>query len=521
KTSATQLLRWWCRYAVCTLYFAPFVLERHATDNVVSLLRPFRASHTSPQYADVFNPQREANENFVYMATTDRYAVGVWGNLTKNPRHKSIDFADLKMSTGLSKPLALANVAIVMLMQMGACAAAEYDQYIDSTSTAVVGGVLNLMLAEMPEVPKTVDKWTIRQRTVPATPVMRWAWFWSVRLEYRAAPTEIRRFRALRANPFSVAVLTPTSHLKRIEYPFPRQATDPAEEDTDDATWAAQWPTQITHALPKGVFLHPDSVTVKYWSAENKRWQDDGVEDNIATPRQSHQLTSTSPGAPEHNQVRFRTIHFKPSAVVQDAFSELPYAHWHMRPSTASPNLITLTISGKSQQIQVEIGEQGCRLLAPVVDSSELNDPNINKTWMSASLMFKVDARRRGPFFAIRNSGCWAATSPRGGLLVNCCGKKKKTARMVSSYHSISSSRSFSFALAHNAAGVPPGFELCGTEVISEHQRRRDVYKGNEPPVSGLLQAFAAGEPLAFKRPAETAGASDRARKSKTTALPG
>ncbi|KAJ3188063.1 hypothetical protein HK101_009233 [Irineochytrium annulatum] len=113
------------------------------------------------QHVDHF--QIEANENFLYSTEIDRYAFGVWGNLTKNPRHKNIDFSNVNLSMTLPKPIALANVAVRMLYQTGLSASAPYILQEGSKNLSIVGGVLSFDLFEMPEPPKTFDKWIIRQ----------------------------------------------------------------------------------------------------------------------------------------------------------------------------------------------------------------------------------------------------------------------------------------------------------------------------------------------------------------------
>lgn len=287
------------------------------------------------QYADHFNPKRETNENFTYTTKVDRYVFGVWGNLTKNPRHKNIEFPGHTLSTSLPKPLALANVAIVMLLQTGTTAAVKFDEVTKTTRMAVVGGVLHLELVEMPDPPKTVDKWTVRQ------------------------------------------VLSAEGKLKRIPYPFKKQVVDPAEQELDDPTSMTQWPAQITYALPRGVFLHPESVTVKYWDAGTQVWDDDGITDVEFDY--------------EKNQVRFRTIHFKECAIVQDAFAEFPYANWHLRPT--GNDRATLTINGKTQEVEIEIGDLGCRLLKPVITESDPDEVDLKSSWLPPSLLLKKMSR--------------------------------------------------------------------------------------------------------------------------------
>jgi cancer susceptibility candidate protein 1 len=137
----------------------------------------------SQKYADQFG--RESNENFQITAAVGTYRFGIWGNMTKNPRlfyslclfysiltsnytihnrFKAIEFPELGMSTGLPKPLALANVAIRMLHKSDPTCGVLYEKQ-SKSKLNIIGGVLYFDLVELPEAPKKVDSWTIRQGT--------------------------------------------------------------------------------------------------------------------------------------------------------------------------------------------------------------------------------------------------------------------------------------------------------------------------------------------------------------------
>ena len=122
---------------------------------------------------DYFNV--EANENFLVSKSSAAHVLGIWGNLTKNPRYdqknsifryKSIDIIESHISMSIPKPLSLANVAVRIWLENGSAAATRYEAQDTERHMSVVGGVLYLDLVELPEMAKNVDKWVIRPSTI-------------------------------------------------------------------------------------------------------------------------------------------------------------------------------------------------------------------------------------------------------------------------------------------------------------------------------------------------------------------
>lgn len=111
------------------------------------------------QHMDYFS--REPSENFQIQANFPNYSFGLWGNLTKNPRHKIIDFAECKMQCSLPKPLVLSNVAIRMLYSSGPNSVIPYEEQ-RGQKMAIIGGVLDFDLIDLPDLPKIVEPWIIR-----------------------------------------------------------------------------------------------------------------------------------------------------------------------------------------------------------------------------------------------------------------------------------------------------------------------------------------------------------------------
>ncbi|KAJ3114581.1 Protein casc1 [Phlyctochytrium bullatum] len=276
------------------------------------------------QHIDHFHV--EPNENFQYSHGIPRYSFGVWGNLTKNPRHKAIEFNDINMTMTLPKPIALANVSIRMLYETSMSASLPFQEQEGPVHLTPVGGMLFFDLFEMPDPPKTFDKWIIRQ------------------------------------------ILSPAGKLKPIAYPFKKTVTEQADDEEEGAADTNIWPTLVTYEIPPSAFIHRDSAKVMAWQESERMW----VEENIGDVEINLEL----------GQVKFRTTQFAPTALVQKTYSEYPIQHWELK--YVQQNLATLIIHGSSNEIEIEIAEGKCRLKKP---QSKCLEALLQDEWMSPSLL--------------------------------------------------------------------------------------------------------------------------------------
>ena len=185
-----------------------------------------------------------------------------------------------------------------------------------------------LDLAEMPESPKTVGAWTIRQ------------------------------------------ILSPDGDLKRLDYPFKKASAEMAEEEGDPTNDAEMWPMNISFPIPPNVCVDKESVKVMYWNEEYRMWDDHGITDDDIDL--------------ELGRVRCRTVNFAPTAVVQNTHSELPYKDWVFQPT--GPNRATLHIFGRKNELELDIREGECQLIGA---SSEYLPNNLRQTWLPPSLLLK------------------------------------------------------------------------------------------------------------------------------------
>ncbi|KAJ1343174.1 hypothetical protein BSLG_002200 [Batrachochytrium salamandrivorans] len=278
------------------------------------------------QHADYF--AQDPNENFQLSKATENFAFGIWGNLTKNPRYKIIEFMDIKLSASLPKPLALSSVSIRMLYMTGVNCGVPFEVQEGLGHWSFVGGILMFDLSEMPNPPKNVDTWTIRQ------------------------------------------IASSNGNLKRLEYPFKTALTEVVAENDQTTNDSQMWSMHITFPIPSNVSLDSDSVKIMFWNSELKIWDDEGITDDDIDL--------------EEGIVKCRTSHFAPTAVVQRTYSEFPYLDWMLEP--AGHCRAILHIYGKKTAISIEIREGKC--MVTQCGSEHVPRPLRNK-WFPPSLLLK------------------------------------------------------------------------------------------------------------------------------------
>ncbi len=109
-----------------------------------------------------------------------------------------------------------------------------------------------------------------------------------------------------------ILVLATKYELKRLEYPIKRNndmattiTTDENGEETskDDAI---QWPIQVTFKLQPDLNINKQLVKIMYWDDASNSWKSDGVSDMQLNLKD---MTCS-----------FRTIHFKPTAILQVSY---------------------------------------------------------------------------------------------------------------------------------------------------------------------------------------------------------
>ena len=211
------------------------------------------------QHMDYF--PREPNENFQITGQVQPLSVGIWGNLTRNPRHKLIEFNDLNMSFTLPKPLSLSAVAIRMSFNASPNCGVAFENQASGPRMAYVGGILYFDLMELPDLPKQVDEWTMR------------------------------------------TIASPSGAIRHVDYPFAKISAEAADEEGNNVQDDTIWPTTVSFQIPPGCSIHQESAQIMWWDASQGNWRKEGITDDEIDG--------------ESGKIKFRTIHFAPTALVQ------------------------------------------------------------------------------------------------------------------------------------------------------------------------------------------------------------
>lgn len=119
-----------------------------------------------------------------------------------------------------------------------------------------------------------------------------------------------------------------------------------------------QWTMAINYNLPPGTNVDKRSAKVMTWSAEKKRWDDENVTETDYDP--------------ETGKIKFRSLHFAPTALVQNSYGEFPLKEWSLSPQ--GPEVILLKIKGLFSELSIEIINGKCRLVSP--NFPQIQDPS-------------------------------------------------------------------------------------------------------------------------------------------------
>ena len=187
------------------------------------------------QHLDYF--PREQVDNFELTAQVKGVSFGLWGNLTKNPRCKDVEFAQVNMSFTIPNQLSLAHVSVRMLNVTDQNISVLYQPVNEIPHQAIVGGVLYFNLLDLPDLPKNIGEWTIR------------------------------------------TISSADGCVKQLVYPFKNSAidsVDEAKEPTNDSSWQIS----VSYQIPPHCYIHPSSVQVAQWNLSMSKWDNSGISDN-------------------------------------------------------------------------------------------------------------------------------------------------------------------------------------------------------------------------------------------------
>ncbi|XP_067162055.1 dynein axonemal intermediate chain 7 isoform X4 [Apteryx mantelli] len=141
-------------------------------------------------------------------------------------------------------------------------------------------------------------------------------------------------------------------------YPYP-----PESEEPEDATHT---PVEITLRLPDNDVIYFENPVVARWDPAGQQWRTDGI---------SNIMYKT-----EEGKVTFEMDAFYTIALLQDAYLNMPYQAWELRPTGTDELLLILTTAFAEVQIQVK-GHQ-CMLSSVVVEEKDVLS-HLTGKWMT------------------------------------------------------------------------------------------------------------------------------------------
>ena len=243
---------------------------------------------------------------------------GLWVNLAKNPRIKSIDFAELSVTSELPKTLALASIAVrVVHYSADVCSPYAPPEAKGAATYVPLGGVLNFELLSLPPLPKKIKGWTMRPVTEMTNSV--------VHVQY-PMPNADGVVVPGSAPPLRISFLVPATCL------LPPNVECPGDSVEDD---------EGKEKKP------PRGFTVGWWDAATHRWSTDdvfGVEYSAET-----------------RTVSFQTTRLTSLALLQPCYLEFPYKRWLYTPTSASSGLLHLETHRSS--LTFAVGKAGAALV--------------------------------------------------------------------------------------------------------------------------------------------------------------
>ena len=248
---------------------------------------------------------------------------GLWVNLAKNPRVKSIDFTELLVSTELPKSLALASIAIRAMHFANDTISSKAAPAESAVAYMALGGVLCLELLTLPPPTKKIKGWTLRQVTALSTSV------------------------------------------NRQPYPIPSAAGESAP------LAGSAPPLRVTYSIPPHVKLPEGALQVGWFDAESQSWKIDGVSDVNFSP--------------DTRVLSFLSSRLTSLALLQATDLELPYKNWLIKPSGHSQ--CTVHLETQRFLFEFDVSAQGCALREPrLPELSGLLDQPMAPTRLLAKL---------------------------------------------------------------------------------------------------------------------------------------
>jgi len=226
---------------------------------------------------------------------------GLWVNLAKNPRIKSIEYAELSVASELPKALALASIA-VRVTQYAIDFVSPYAnaEAREASPWMTLGGILQVDLLTLPPPSKKVKGWTMR----PVTEM--------------------------------------TNSVVTMQYPIPNADGQLPPPGTAP-------PLRISLYIDPSVILPEKVQHVGHWNAESQSWAQEEISD-VEYEADSRKLI-------------FSTTSLTSLALLQPTHLELPYKDWIFLPRDAASG--SLHVKTQRFDIHIDVSIAGCVLRGP------------------------------------------------------------------------------------------------------------------------------------------------------------
>jgi len=240
---------------------------------------------------------------------------GLWVNIAKNLRLKSIEYPELGLTTDIPRPIILQTVAVRMIhYRRDPYSPFELGDYF------TIGGVLVIEVLEVPERPRVVKA---------HVPDVKDAGTWNMIRITETSGTVVRQ-------------------------PYP--VVDPVTRIVQSAP-----PMQVNYTIPADVMLPEGSMPrVGRWNPELEGgkggWDEDGINNDDI------QISSNEDGT---KVITFQTMHLTAVAVLQSRWACFPYKSWILQPM--APNRAMLLVQTNGINVKFEIGVGVARLLEPTL----------------------------------------------------------------------------------------------------------------------------------------------------------
>jgi cancer susceptibility candidate protein 1 len=301
----------YCEQVAADLIAVMANAEAKADDDRVELCRGFlkklweltvqkldRGSAFILQHSDELTTADVKNE-LMLEQQLDGIKYGIWVNLVvKGFRMKPVRFNDVGIGVDVPKPVAVQTLAMRCMYFPQ-----DHQQYERNCQDRALGGVFEVQLLSLPQQPKRVKGWTLRQ------------------------------------------VNDLTESVDRLMYPL-------GSGEHGHATGPGA-PVKVMYHLPDDVLIPEETLRVGWWNPANMVWDEEGIEGIDYHP--------------ETRKLQFHTCKLSQMCCIQEKHADLPYVGWSLVPVNVQWPAIEahLTLQTPRFEVVIAIRENECQLIKP------------------------------------------------------------------------------------------------------------------------------------------------------------